>query len=583
MDISAIYHRSDYCQCYAADKDTVVIRLRTGKDVDKAYIFCEDPFINQLSGKKQWSGKKSEMQLEMELENHYIWTFKAKPRYKRLQYYFEVSGGKDRAKVFENRICSKKDSVGVSCQYFKFPWINPGDIIAPPEWVKNTIWYQIMPDRFCKAEGTNTDKRFLKWGKNSSGWDTVYGGNIKGITERLGYLKELGIGGIYLTPVFSSDSYHKYNTNDYSVIDTDFGTEEDIKEMISKAHSLGIRVMLDGVFNHCGSEFFAWKDVLGSGKSSPYYDWFFINDENFIKKRFDTSDGRFYTFSFWSVMPKLNTNNPEVIDYFTKLCLHWVTEWDIDGIRFDVGDEVSHRFIRNLHDKLKPVKPDVFLLGEIWFDSVAWLNGTEYDSVMNYPISSSINDYFKNTALSSKDYMYMINYCLSLYPEQITKVLFNFLDTHDTRRVIDTCGGDVNELLQRLTLLFTTPGTPCVYYGTEIAMTGGEHDTDNRHCMPWDKIDKGYNSHITDEIKKLTALRNNRPELCTTGIRFIHHDSHPRLLHYIRYSDSSRIDVYVNADKKIFTPEITGTILYQNKYQSDGLLNGGVLISESTL
>ncbi len=581
MDMSAIHHRSDYCQCYAADKDTVVIRLKTGKDVDKAYIFCEDPFINQLAGKKHWSGKKHEMELEMELENHFVWIYRAQPKYKRLQYYFEVTGGKDRAIVFENRVCDKKECSGMSNNYFKFPWINPGDIITPPDWVKNTIWYQIMPDRFCKAEGTNSDERFLKWGKKTSGWNDIYGGNIKGITEHLTYLNELGVSGIYLTPIFSSSSYHKYNTNDYSVIDPDFGTENNIMEMISKAHSLGIRVMLDGVFNHCGSEFFAWKDVLSKGKDSPYYNWFFINDDNFAKKQFDTSDGRFYTFSFWSVMPKLNTNNPEVIDYFTKLCTHWVKDWDIDGIRFDVGDEVSHRFIRALHEKLKPVKPDVFLLGEIWFDSVAWLNGTEYDSVMNYPISTSINDYFKNTALSSKNYMYMMNYCLSLYPEQITKVLFNFLDTHDTRRVFDTCGGNVNELLQRITLLLTTPGTPCLYYGTEIAMTGGEHDTDNRHCMPWDKIDEGYNSSVTNEIKKLTSLRNTRPELCTTGLKFIHHSSHPRLLHYIRYTDSSKLHIYVNTDKELFTPEINGNILYQNNFHSGALLPGGVLISES--
>ena len=130
-----------------------------------------------------------------------------------------------------------------------------------------------------------------------------------------------------------------------------------MKELVRQAHEQGIRVMLDGVFNHCGTEFFAWKDVAEKGKNSPYYDWFFINADDLNTKRFDTADGRYFTFSFVGVMPKLNTNNPEVIRYFCDICSHWVKDWDVDGIRFDVGDEISHTFLRELRRTRKPHVP----------------------------------------------------------------------------------------------------------------------------------------------------------------------------------------------------------------------------------
>ena len=341
MNISAVSHRSTIEYCYASDENTVTVNIKTAKDVDRAFIISEDPFIHELRRQPHWSGVKTEMHKLAELKYHIIWTVKLQPRYKRLRYYFELESEGNTFVVCENKICPVEENSLASMQYFKYAWLNVSDIITPPNWVKHTVWYQIMPDRFCRSSNSPEDKKFRKWGDFSNPqWNDIYGGNIRGITERLGYLKDLGISGIYLTPIFKSGSNHKYNTFDYWQIDPDFGTEEDLTELVDTAHTMGIRVMLDAVFNHCGQEFFAWKDVCEKGRGSRYYDWFFINAENFADRNFSTEDGRFFSFSFWAGMPKLNTNNPEVVEYFTKLCVHWAKNWHIDGIRPNFAEEI---------------------------------------------------------------------------------------------------------------------------------------------------------------------------------------------------------------------------------------------------
>ena len=281
MNIAAVSHRTTIEYSYALNENTVVVNLRTAKDVDSATLIYEDPFIHELRHEKKWTGKPLEMQVLAELRDHIIWTARVSPRYKRLQYYFEIHGKGETYAVYENTILPLAEAEKISRQFFKYAWMNSSDIIRPPEWVRDTVWYQIMPDRFCRDSEAPSDDKFRKWGDfEDPEWNDVYGGTIKGITQRLPYLKDLGISGLYLTPIFLSNSSHKYNTFDYWKVDPDFGTEEDLTELISKAHENGIRVMLDAVFNHCGHEFFAWKDVFEKGRASKYYDWFFINTDD---------------------------------------------------------------------------------------------------------------------------------------------------------------------------------------------------------------------------------------------------------------------------------------------------------------
>lgn len=574
MNIAALSHRTTIEYAYALDSDTVVINLKTGKDIDSVSIIHEDPFIHELRREREWRGQKQAMQKLAVLKNHIIWSVRLKPRYKRLQYYFEITAGDETYVMCENKICPLAEAEDTSWQYYKYGWLNSSDIITPPRWVQDTVWYQIMPDRFCRAQDSPKDSKFRTWGDFSDPqWNDIYGGNIKGITEKLPYLKDLGVSGIYMTPIFKSNTNHKYNIFDYWQVDPDFGTEEDVIELIDKAHEMGIRVMLDAVFNHCGHEFFAWKDVFEKGRASKYYDWFFINSEDFAKYEFSTEDARYYSFSFWAAMPKLNTNNPEVEEYFSKLCTHWAKDWKIDGIRFDVGDEVSHTFVRRLNDRVKRVNPDIYFLGEIWMDSISWLGGNEYDAVMNYPLPGCINDFFKNPHLSFNELVYALNYCRTLYPEQTTKVLFNFLDTHDTSRVAEVSRNE-DELLQKLVMLFTMPGTPCLYYGTEIAMKG-LHNPYNRRTMPWKEIENGDFDAFRSMIKELLALRHQNKAFGSNDFNFLIAPNAPRLVHYIK---SGTLHVVINAGDEPAAIAPEGTVLYQNVYSDNILSKYGVLI-----
>ena len=460
-------------------------------------------------------------------------------------------------------------------QYFKFPYLNKCDVITPPGWVGDTVWYQIMPDRFCK--GSDHDKRMphKDWEDREgiTGFD-FFGGDLRGIIEKLPYLKDLGINGIYLLPVFESDTNHKYNTFDYTKIDPDFGTEEDLIELVQTAHKMGIRVMLDAVFNHSGTEFTPWKYVWEKGEDSPYFDWFCIHQKPFQRKYASLRDGRFDGFAFLDRMPKLNTGNPEVMAYFETICTHWVKDWGIDGIRFDVGNEVSHRFLKHLNRALKKWNPELFLLGEIWMDSAEWLRGEEYDSVMNYPFFESLQNFWVDEDATSRDLMYAMNRVYSLYPEQINAVLFNHLDTHDTMRARTRCGS-LEAFYHQQAVLMTLPGSACIYYGTEIAMEGG-HDPDCRKTMPWKTIEKGEFAQHQRFTKELIALRKRYPQLRGTDILWHHDEAHPRLVCYDRPGKTETIRVMLN-DTAEDIP-VSAQPLFAHGYENGILKAKGILI-----
>ena len=579
MNFSAIIHRSALADCYALDQDTAVINIRTGKDITAVNLVYEDPYAYGISGDIHWVGKAVSMEVSRELKNCLNWTAKLKPQYKRLQYYFEVFCGEEKQLLFEDDFYSQEeaDKKGRCKQYFKLPWMNPSDVITVPGWVEDTVWYQIMPDRFYRGDDAPKRMAVKDWNdRNTVDYNDFYGGDLRGIIRKLPYLKELGITGIYLLPLFLSDSNHKYDTIDYERIDPDFGTEQEVKELVETAHSLGIRVMLDAVFNHSGFAFLPWRDVWEKGDSSRYYSWFCINQKPFRQKRASLRDGRYYGFAFLDNMPKLNTNNPEVVEYFKNRCLYWVKNWNIDGIRFDVGNEVSHTFLKAIHGALKAVKPDLFLLGEIWHDSVQWLQGDEYDSVMNYPFFESLHNFWIDEKATAKDFMYAMNRVYSLYPEQINHVIFNFLDTHDTMRALNRCGS-LDVFFQQLTVLMTMPGTACIYYGTEIAMPGG-YDPDCRRTMPWDEINRGDYDALIAQMKSLIRLRRVHPQTKGTQVIWHPNEEKTRLVCYDRPGNKETIRVYLNAEDEPARLEPAGKICFGRHYRDGELAPGGVAV-----
>lgn len=574
MRCEGIYHKCGFNDCYALDDDHLVINVHTNKSIDKVYIYYEDPYINGCAAGSPWEGIEASMSLEFELSHENIWSITLEPKFKRLMYYFVVCSGDEKMYLYENGLTNNDQYYKF---YFKFGWMNDSDIFKVPQWVKNTIWYQIFPERFCKSDRPKSHQLLDWYDYNSIDMKCFYGGDIEGACSKLEYLAKLGITGVYFNPIFKSTENHKYNTTDYTVIDEDFGDDKAMQAFIAKAHSLGIKVMIDAVFNHSGTNFFAWQDVIKKGRDSEYFDWFYVFDESNLTKKGNTKDGRYYTFAFVQEMPKLNTNNPKVVQYFLDITKDWLSRWDLDGIRFDVGNEISHSFIKTLRRHIKAIKPDIYLLGEIWMDSSMYMMGDEYDSVMNYPFLQSVGNFFLDETKSALDFKYGINYCYSLYNKQANEVIFNLLDSHDIDRLL-TRSKSYDKFIQQLAVLFTMPGSPCIYYGTEVALEG-KNDPFNRLPMPWDHLEDEIPAKTLAIVKDLIKIRTFNSPLLGTSIKW--GNCQDRLVSYVRNGNGNdkSIAVVINANAQKVSQAIDNSkLLFSYKYEQGSLDAGGVVI-----
>jgi glycosidase len=415
-------------------------------------------------------------------------------------------------------------------EYFNYPYLLDEDAWNPPAWVSSTVWYSIFPDRFRPRSGKTggTHAFGLHVGKPSN--DQFYGGDVQGVIEAIPYLQELGVNGIYFTPIFKAYSAHKYDTEDYFQIDPSFGTNAEFKAMVEACHEAGIKVMLDGVFNHCGWEHPFFQDVLHHGKKSKYHGCFFIDGDrpvvehlgpNGRPKKHDKMPN-YKTFAMTPVMPKWNTSDPIAREYLISVGTHWVKEYDIDGWRLDVSNEVSHRFWRSFRDAVRAVKKDVYLIGENWDDANAWLMGDQFDAVMNYEVSYPIWNFFgpkQNESIDGIEFVQRISRILTLYPRPVASQMFNLLSSHDTMRLLTRFEGNKERFLLAYFFLFLLCGCPSIYYGDEIGMEGA-HDPDSRRCMIWDK--QAQDRTLFDAFRALIAMRKGNPDLHRVDIEWIH-------------------------------------------------------------
>ena len=579
MEFTGVYHKTSEQMSYALNDKELIVNLKTGYDVRQVFIHYGDPFdAGILGGDEKWTGKREEIVYKKRLAHQIWWTTTLVPAYRRCKYYFELHTDKEIWYYFEDGFLTEEQlqMEGRMLQCFTVPWMNPADVNRTPEWVNDTVWYQIFPDRFCNGTPEENTKDITPWREGPVTNKERFGGNLAGIRSKLPYLEELGITGIYLNPIMEAESNHKYDTKDYTKIDPAFGDKGGMRQLVNEAHQRGIRIMVDAVFNHCGRKFAPWLDVQEKGPESPYADWFMVQDWTDLGKKADTRDGRFYSFAFADWMPKLNTNNEEVIAYFCKVCEDWIRDYDIDGIRFDVGNEVSHRFLKRMREHLKGIKPDIYLLGEIWHDASQWLQGDEYDSVMNYPLMSGIHDYFLDDSMTKEAFEYMVNRCYTMYMQQNNNVMFNLLDSHDTERLMNRFH-DLDIFYQQLAVLFTLPGSPCIYYGTEIAMEGG-HDPDCRRCMPWAKIDTAENQAKIANMKALIAMRRREAACRSLYFHFPNEYENRRCVEYIKLDQNNhKIQVLLNCSSEEIQVKGSGDVLFSRNFQ------GGILKSKGTL
>ena len=274
--------------------------------------------------------------------------------------------------------------------------------------------------------------------------------------------------------------------------------------------------MIDAVFNHIGYHSKQWQDVVKNGDNSKYRNWFYISDINKIKKpveEIDKNNLTYETFAFCKYMPKLNTENPDVIKHLINVGKYWIEKFNIDAWRLDVSNEVDHVFWRRFRQEVKAIKPDVYILGEIWHNSLPWLMGDQFDAVMNYPLTDAINDFFCTNKIDAIEFKYMINDALVRYPKQINEVAFNLLDSHDTSRILSIANGNKDKAKLAFLFMFTQGGSPCIYYGDEIGMDGIHANgyEMQRKCMVWDE-DK-QDKDMFKFIQKLIKLRKENKDL----------------------------------------------------------------------
>lgn len=418
--------------------------------------------------------------------------------------------------------------------YFHLPYLCSRDLYQVPEWVRQTTVYQIFPDRFYRA-GSKEHVSESEWYTTPTA-SLRLGGNLAGILEKLPFLQELGVGLIYLTPIFLADSNHKYNTTDYLQVDPDFGTFHDVARLVEEAHQRGMRVMLDAVFNHAGYDFAPFQDVLHKGKDSAYWDWFFIHGDTV-----SIEPVNYETFANdVRSMPKLNVAHPDVEAYLLQVARYWIEETGIDGWRLDVANEVDHVFWRKFRETVKSCHPQCLIIGEVWHDSLPWLQGDQFDGVMNYLFRENVLDYFIRETTDEKTYAARMTNLLYSYPRQADLCMFNLLGSHDTERVMTLANHQEDKVARALIAQFTFPGMPMIYYGDEVGMEGGA-DPDCRRGMEWRK--ERQNQNILNLIKRLARLKREESALASDYLNFLRVE--PGILQYERVSEDSRSRVLI--------------------------------------
>jgi neopullulanase len=418
--------------------------------------------------------------------------------------------------------------------------------MTTPDWVQDAIFYQIFPDRFARSTRNINDQLTLE------DWDTpptphgFKGGDLYGVAERLDYLKDLGITALYLNPIFASASNHRYHIYDYYNVDPLLGGNDAFRELLEKAHKKNIRVILDGVFNHASRGFWQFHHVLENGIGSPYRDWFYFDSDRLHGRRrwgaypstgelqaLENGEDSLKAIGYrgwWNLpaLPKFNIHTPAVREFLFDAAEYWI-KFGADGWRLDVATEIDDdSFWQEFRNRVRKINPKAYIVAEIWHESHRWLQGDQFDGIMNYDVTRPVIAFFSNGKLDLKvlhqqanfngihhsidahEFANRIDHNLGLYKKDITYSQLNLLDSHDMPRFLSCVGGDKTALKLAWLFMFTYPGAPCIYYGDEIGVDG-EHDPFCRKSFPWDE--SKWDKDLLHYAKEVIALRTKNPTL----------------------------------------------------------------------
>ena len=536
MQLQAINHTPLSKDACMVDEHTIIIRMKAEKgDLESVSLFYGDRVCMTEPV------KTDEVCMAKIASDSLFDYFEAriKSQYTRVCYYFLLKDI-DGQELYYCEYGFTKKMTCCRTQYFQFPYMHRNDLIRMPEWTEHMVMYHIFPDSFADGRRCISGKGKsvqLEDGRKS---ESKNGGTLNGIIDNLDYIEAMGINCLYLNPIFTAASYHKYDTIDYLEVDPSFGTTEDLKRLVKRCHLRGIKVILDGVFNHCGSGFLPFQDVLEKGEKSEYRDWFYRL--NFPVQYEEMPN--YEAFAYVKEMPKLNTGNPKVVEYFCNVGRYWIREADIDGWRLDVANEINHDFWRAFRKAVKEEKEDCFLIGEIWEDSTAWLMGDQFDSTMNYTFSYICREFFAKNEISVSQFDSKIHRMNLRYPEMVARAQMNFLDTHDVSRFLSDCDGDQSKLQLAVLYMMCAVGIPSVFYGDEQGIMGTT-EQEYRQAMPWNEKDP-----LIGFYRDCVVMRRNSDALCKGTYETICSDDENGIYVFARKTDNETVAIVLNVSEQ---------------------------------
>lgn len=506
MEYAAIRHFADKRYCYAVGKGRFLFRLETKKeDVAKVLLHVQDKYLQV-----KYKDTRRCYQMTLAHGAQYIDYYEAEIEMDVvcLRYFFEIEDAEGNVMYYGNHNFYDTCITDIEKMYDCPQNLREEEMFVLPAWAQNKVVYQIFPSRFASDKEVTEEV----WYQSPIGHEADLKGSLRGIIDHLGHIKELGADILYMTPIFSSPSSHKYNIDDYYKIDPSFGDKEDLKELVDQAHKLGMYVVLDGVFNHTGVDFFAFRDIRENKEKSKYLDWYYIHEFPLVMEW--GKKPNYKTFSYAGLMPKLNLQNQEAADFVIDVASYWIRECDIDGWRLDVADEISHTFWKRFRKEMKAVKKDVLIVGEIWHFAGDFLEGDEWDSVMNYPFYQSVLELVALERINASSFLESLGFMSGNLQRGLEGYLWNFIDSHDTERFLHSARNDVRKQKLAAALQLLLPGMPMIYYGDEVALGGGS-DPDCRRGMLWDE--KRQNRELFRYYQALLRLRREHLEL-TEGV-----------------------------------------------------------------
>lgn len=561
MKLDAVLHLPMSEYAHGLDENRIVFRLRCAKGDLKRCTLCYGDTACRVTP-ILFTPVPMELVLSDQLHDYYQVILDSP--YQRLFYYFELDDGRETVlyygDVFTDHLVDDRS------EYFKLPFNHRSDIARAPDWAHDAVVYNIFPDSFATARESIslTPSRQLYNGVPVQG---RLGGTLWGAAENAGYLQELGVNCVYLNPIFAAGEYHKYDLLDYYHVDPCFGGDGAFRAMVDEFHRRGIRVVIDGVFNHCGWHFFAFDDVVRHQEQSQYKDWFYHLEFPVIRPDDPEAYPTYTCFGYERMMPKLDTANPQVRDYFAGVGAYWVREFHIDGWRLDVASEVDDGFWRAFRRAVKAENPDALLIGEVWESAGHWLGGDMFDSTMNYDFRKHCRRFFGERSIDAAGFSGRLTHMLTRYRLQLLPAQLNLLDSHDVSRFLSLCNGDLRPYRLAVLFLMSFVGMPTVFYGDELGVQG-ILEAEYRAPMPWREGDRDLYAFFQRAI----AMRHELAPLRRGDFRVLSARPGSRLLVFARGLHGQTVTAALNCSPKAAElPALSG-----RPYWSEGLGDGAL-------